>query len=162
MDQTPAATAGGTREQLLAEALEGLDAMVCRHWRQGAAAHLERRDLSSAQLHLLMVLQELGPQTVGQLAERLRVSLPSASLMVDRLEDHGLAARDRDAHDRRLVHVRLSEKGVAAARDAAGFRREVAGRVLSHFRREELVALLAVLDATERALAALAAEKEAG
>ena len=137
---------------LQAQAMEGLDRLACRQWRQGAAAHLDRSGLSLHQLHLLRSLQGVGPLTVGQLAERLQVSMPSASLMLDRLEEQGLTARTRDTGDRRLVHVQLTEKGEAEVRAAAGFKREVVGRVLSHFSQSELESLVTVLGAVERAL----------
>jgi DNA-binding MarR family transcriptional regulator len=132
--------------------MEGLDRLACRQWRQGATEHMDRRGLSHHQLHLLRSLQGVGPLTVGQLAERLQVSMPSASSMLDRLEEQGLTARTRDAEDRRLVHVQLTEKGEAEVRAAAGFKREVVGRVLAHFSQGELESLLTVLGAVERAL----------
>ncbi|MHB1523222.1 MAG: MarR family winged helix-turn-helix transcriptional regulator [Candidatus Dormibacteria bacterium] len=141
-----------SRSLLQEQAMEGLDRLACRQWRQGASAHMDRRGLSLHQLHLLRSLQGVGPLTVGQLAERLQVSMPSASLMLDRLEEQGLTARTRDAEDRRLVHVQLTEKGEAEVRAAAGFKREVVGRVLAHFSQGELQSLLTVLGAVERAL----------
>ncbi len=146
-------TAPTDSQRLLHErAMEGLDRLACRQWGQGAAAHLDRRGLSHHQIHLLRSLQGVGPLTVGQLAERLQVSMPSASLMLDRLEEQGLTARTRDAEDRRLVHVQLTEKGEAEVRVAAGFKREVVGRVLARFGQSELESLIAVLGAVERAL----------
>jgi DNA-binding MarR family transcriptional regulator len=84
--------------------------------------------------------------------------MPSASLMLDRLEEQGLTARTRDAEDRRLVHVQLTEKGEAEVRAAAGFKREVVGRVLARFTQPELESLLTVLGAVERALDELLAD----
>ena len=150
-------TASPAGNEQLDLALKTLDRIACRHWRHGAAGHLERPGISLPQLHLLMLLQGAGPLTVGQLAERLQVSMPSASLMVDRLEEHGLDARTRDADDRRLVHVKLTTKGEDEARDAAGFKREVASTVLARFTPAELQDLLRVLAATERVLDELAA-----
>lgn len=146
------------RQRLLEAALDQLDRLAEGHWRPGAIAQLERKGCSPAQLHFLMVLREMGPQTVGQLAETLRVSLPSASLMVDRLEEHSLAERRRDDQDRRLVHVALTRKGREAAQDATGFRRAKAMKVLSQFSQEELEAMLTVLAAAERVLSRASAQ----
>lgn len=140
------------RSELVEEALGALERTASRHWRMGPGAHAARRDLSLSQMHMLILLRELGPRTVGQLAERLHVSLPSASAMVHRLQANGLVVRSHDESDRRLVHVRLSARGESEAEEAAGMKREAARRVLSQFETRELDALLQVLGAAERVL----------
>lgn len=51
-----------------------------------------------------------GEMLVGELAERLLLRPHSASELAARLESQGLAARTNDAADRRLVHLRLTER----------------------------------------------------
>lgn len=58
------------------------------------------------------------PITVGELAQRLRLSPAAATALVDRLENVGHVRRDRDPGDRRRVTVRMSE---TAMRVAAAF-----------------------------------------
>ncbi len=72
-------------------------------------------ELSMAQVQVLMTLQRSGESTISDLAKQLKVSPPSASSMVDRLEDKGLLYRERSTADRRKVVVRLSEQAVAQA-----------------------------------------------
>jgi DNA-binding MarR family transcriptional regulator len=52
-----------------------------------------------------------GPATVGQVAEAMRLSQPTASQLVDRLVQAGLAEREEDSADRRRTFVRLNKKG---------------------------------------------------
>ncbi len=104
-------------------------------------------------MHLLMVLQERGPETVGRLAEMLDISPPSVSAALDRLEEHGLAVRRRDREDRRVVHAALSSRGRAAAEEACGFRRQKARHLVSQLDTHELEALLTVLQAVQRVAA---------
>jgi DNA-binding MarR family transcriptional regulator len=139
------------RESLVPQVVNTLDELVGRHWRQGPGARWARRDLSIAQMHLMMVLQEHGPATVGQLAEKLGISPPSVSSALDRLEEHGLAVRRRDRDDRRVVHAALSSRGRAAAEEACGFRRQKVRHLLEKFDANELEALLTVLKAVQRA-----------
>ena len=54
-----------------------------------------------------------GERTIGQLANGLGISYGWASRVVEELEQLGYVQRERDADDRRVVHVRL----VGAARD---------------------------------------------
>jgi DNA-binding MarR family transcriptional regulator len=148
--ETPAD--GTTCKQLRAEALTVLEETAARQWRQGPGGRWARRDLPVGQMHMLMVLHETGPTTVGKLAEALGISLPSASSALDRLEEHGLAVRKRDETDHRVVHAALSPEGTAAAEEASGYQRQTALQLLCGFDTEELQALLKVLAAVQRCL----------
>ncbi|HEY6539235.1 MAG TPA: MarR family transcriptional regulator [Candidatus Dormibacteraeota bacterium] len=149
------ATAAGPRtelELLQDQALATLESLIAHHWRQSPGGRWARRDLSVAQMHLLMVLREHGPATVGRLAEVLEISPPSVSAALDRLQEHGLALRRRDNDDRRVVHAALSSRGRAAAEEACGFRRQKVRHLVSQFSAGELEALLVVLGAVQRAV----------
>ena len=58
-----------------------------------------------------MVLSCVGRSTVGQLADTLSVSLPTASHLVDRLVHAGLTEREEDPTDRRRMLVQLTPGG---------------------------------------------------
>lgn len=150
-----------SREVLLEQALGNLEELMAHEWRQGPGARWARRDLSIAQMHLMMVLRENGPATVSRLAEDLGISPPSVSSALDRLEEHGLAVRRRDSEDRRVVHANLSSRGRAAAEEACGFRRQKVRHLVGHFDERELQALLTVLAAVRRGIAASSRHVEA-
>jgi DNA-binding MarR family transcriptional regulator len=79
------------------------------------------QNLSVAQIGLLYVLAHAGTANVRQISERLHISQPAASLLVDRLVRAELAERSDDPADRRRVIVRLTERGeVLMGRNAAG------------------------------------------
>ncbi|MGH7610695.1 MAG: MarR family winged helix-turn-helix transcriptional regulator [Candidatus Dormibacteria bacterium] len=141
---------GPTRERLLDQAQGALDDLISQHWRQGPGSFFARHDLTGHQVHLLMLLQERGPATAGQLAETLGISPPSISSALDRLEEHGLAVRERDLRDRRVVHAVLSRRGRSVAEEACGFKRQRMRWLLSQFDEGELRALLTVLEAVRR------------
>ena len=48
---------------------------------------------------------------IGELGKNARVKSSTMTDMVDRMEDEGMAERVRDQNDRRLVKVRLTDKG---------------------------------------------------
>jgi len=77
-----------------------------------------------AQLQLAIELAHDGPATVSELAHRLGVSAPAASLLVDRMSEHGLVERTRDTEDRRVVWVRLTPAAQAIADALLGAWRE--------------------------------------
>jgi DNA-binding MarR family transcriptional regulator len=53
---------------------------------------------------------------MGDLARRVGVSEKTTTGLIDRLERDGLVARERDARDRRVVHVRLTPRGATVHR----------------------------------------------
>ena len=83
-----------------------------------AAIHLLRRvrrtdpktGVSAAQLSALSVLMG-GPRTLGELAAAEQVRPPTMTKLVQELEREGLAARERDVDDARVVRVRSTAKG---------------------------------------------------
>ena len=64
--------------------------------------------ISPAQVKALVHLFEYGPQTMGDLAEGLKITTPSATGLVNPLAEMGFVVRDRDQEDRRVVRVSLS------------------------------------------------------
>lgn len=80
-------------------------------------AAASRLDLNRTDLRCVDILGVSGRVTAGQLAERMHLTTGAVTIMLDRLERGGLARRIRDEHDRRRVHVELTEE--AQARIAA-------------------------------------------
>ncbi len=121
--------------------------------RQGIAPVWLEVDLSMAQVRTLMVLSCEGQSTIGQLAETLRVSLPTASHLVDRLVHADLAERAEDPADRRRMLVRLTPRG----EDLAGRLRQGNQKLyrlwLSELSDDDLAALYQGLQALVRVMA---------
>jgi DNA-binding MarR family transcriptional regulator len=69
-------------------------------------------ELSVAQMHLIRMIRDRTEITITELADRLGVSPPSASVMVDRLVDKGILDRKQSREDRRKVLVRISPEAV--------------------------------------------------
>jgi DNA-binding MarR family transcriptional regulator len=78
--------------------------------------------LTTSQLMTLLILQnkEDTPLSVGKLAERLSVSFPSASGIIDRLYKEKFVERKRSSEDRRLVLVELTDAGKATVAKLIG------------------------------------------
>lgn len=68
-------------------------------------------DLSMGQLKALVALATVGNMNVGELADWLKTSKPSASILVDRLVQHGYVERMEDQDDRRRTLVSLTTSG---------------------------------------------------
>jgi DNA-binding MarR family transcriptional regulator len=70
--------------------------------------------LGDRHISTLVSLAVAGPATVSELAERLRMSVAHASLVVGELASAGLIVRDHDERDRRRIIVSLSEEAKPA------------------------------------------------
>jgi DNA-binding MarR family transcriptional regulator len=68
-------------------------------------------DLTASRLSALATIEDCGPITLGELAALEYVQPPSMTRIVARLEEHGLAEREVDPHDRRIARVRITDVG---------------------------------------------------
>jgi DNA-binding MarR family transcriptional regulator len=74
-------------------------------------------DLNLSQTKLLHRLETAGRElSLGEAAESVGITLPTASRLVDDLVHRGLIQRHEDPNDRRLKRVGLTESGRAALR----------------------------------------------
>jgi DNA-binding MarR family transcriptional regulator len=69
------------------------------------------------QMGALRHLVKNGPLTMNELAARMDISPSSATQLVDRLVHHGLAVRNPDPDDRRVLRVDVSGPAKEAVRD---------------------------------------------
>lgn len=79
------------------------------------ARHLRATaDISPSQYNLLRILRGAGKQgrTMGEIAERMLNRDPDVTRLADRLVARGLARRERDGLDRRVVRLFISRAGL--------------------------------------------------
>ena len=69
--------------------------------------------------HALMDLAEDGPLSHGELAARLKLQKSTVSRLVRQLEKRNWVAREVSREDNRVILVRLTRKGLAAAKRLA-------------------------------------------
>ncbi|MBD3403537.1 MarR family transcriptional regulator [candidate division GN15 bacterium] len=74
--------------------------------------------ITGPQLVCLLAVVDEGPITATRIAERVFLSASTVVGILDRLEEHGLVQRERDAQDRRLVNITATGGGLELARKA--------------------------------------------
>lgn len=83
-----------------------------------------RHDLHSTDFQALVHVMDAegrgNPLTPGELGQALSLSSGATTAVIDRLERAGHVRRDRDPSDRRKVHLRWAEHGMAVAQDFFG------------------------------------------
>lgn len=72
----------------------------------------DRENLTVTQLRLLGHLHDQGGLSNAELADRLYVTRPSVSALLERLERGGFIRREVSPHDRRGIQIWLEPKGV--------------------------------------------------
>ena len=102
-------------------------------------------ELTGPQLTVLKVLEGLGDISLSELSERIRAQNSTVTGIIDRMEREGLVVRARSTEDRRVVHIRLTEKGARIARDIAVEPMEVFRGALESLSAGEVRDLLRIL-----------------
>lgn len=75
--------------------------------------------MSDGQFAVLAALWVHGPHTLGELADRERVSAPSMNRTVNCLQDSGYVERSADENDGRKVVISLTDEGRAVVDETA-------------------------------------------
>jgi DNA-binding MarR family transcriptional regulator len=70
--------------------------------------------ITPTQYNVLRILRGAGSTGLcrNEIRERLVSQVPDVTRLLDRLEESGLAARERDSVDRRLVNTRITRSGL--------------------------------------------------
>lgn len=119
-------------------------------------------DMSTPQLKALLIIASNGRMRMRELARRLGGSFSNATVLTDRLVDRGLVERLADPHDRRVVLVRVSEKGEMVVERLVTSWRTLSETLLERLGDEDLAALTRGLRALVLASRPEAVEEEAG
>ena len=121
-----------------------------------ALRHAAREDpasgLSAARLSALSVLVFGGPRTLGELAAAEQVRPPTMTGIVQGLERAGLARREPDPDDRRVVRVHATAKGKRVLQQARKRRIASLAERLSQLDRREVATVREAAELVERAL----------
>jgi DNA-binding MarR family transcriptional regulator len=153
-------TTGAGRAEVSA-AVEAVSGWIDRR-RRAMVKDMHACGQSPAQLHVLGLLNEIGPTTVSHIAMQLGVTPPSASSIVDRMVDSGLVERHRSEEDRRVVTVSLAAPGREALQTSVGGRRGMLERVLSQLSDDELRDTVRLIGRLEEAIHQAMAPTPAG
>jgi DNA-binding MarR family transcriptional regulator len=121
-----------------------------------ALRHARREDaasgLTAARLSALSVLVFGGPRTLGELAAAEQVRPPTITGIVRGLEQDGLARRDSDRRDARVVRVHATAKGKRVLQQARRRRIDALAERLSSLGAEEIAIVKEAADLVDGAL----------
>jgi len=101
--------------------------------------------LTARQMAAVIHLGAGGPRTMSQFADGMNVSRASASEMIERLDEKGMVARERNHADRREIRVHLSQSAERMVQATLLQRQQDVRAVLARHSDVPPAALLALL-----------------
>ncbi|GLY00541.1 MULTISPECIES: MarR family transcriptional regulator [Actinoplanes] len=111
-------TETGERQRLRTELVDLLNAYSSEAQHIGHA-FAGRHRLHATDMHALLAVMHAErrgePLTPGRLGEQIGLSSGATTALIDRLERGGHLRRSRESADRRVVHLRYGEAGMALA-----------------------------------------------
>ena len=130
-----------TSDGLCSDIQAAIGALVSQQ-RPGLSHEVVQLDVPIGQMKTLFILWTAGkPQTMGQLAHALGVSLGSVTGLIDGLVQRGLVLREEDPADRRQKLARLTSTAATRLRRMEHERSLIAGRLLRRMQLDDLRAL---------------------
>jgi DNA-binding MarR family transcriptional regulator len=106
---------------------------------------LKPLELSAQQIGVMRLLASGRAHTPYELSRELSYDSGSMTRMLDRLERKGFVARERSVSDRRIVELKLTQRGASAAVQIPAIVAQVLNEQLHGFTRAELELLTALL-----------------
>lgn len=102
-------------------------------------------EVNLSEYRVLVLLDDLGPQRLIDVAAALDVTSTTATRLADRLVKHGMVDRVRHSADRREIYLKIGGEGRRLVRGMAKRRRRFVSSVLAEFSPADQEAALRVL-----------------
>jgi DNA-binding MarR family transcriptional regulator len=123
-------------------------------FRCAGTGRLVKAGVSMTHMHVMWLLEHHGDVPMSRMADLLDVSFSNATGIVDRMEERGLVERVRVPDDRRVVLVRITERGIRAIEETEAFKQDRLQAILSHLDDAQVTRLAAGLDDIRTAVVA--------
>src|SRR5580700_6941940 len=114
--------------------------------------------LTGPQLTVMKLLENLGDLSLSSLSERIQAQNSTVTGIIDRMEREGLVRRERSTADRRVIFIRLSDKGQKLARQIAVEPMEIFRGALLDLGRDDVKDLVRILGRIEKRVRARVGE----
>jgi len=78
-----------------------------------------KEDIAPPHFQIMKLLEEAGTLHVAEIGERLQIARPQMTHLIDRLVELDIVERETNEEDRRMLNIRLKDKGksIVKARD---------------------------------------------
>ncbi len=107
---------------------------------------LDDFNISPPQFIALQVLTQKGEMTIGELSAELYLACSTVTDLIDRMEKNVLVERYRDKNDRRIVRIKVLEKGHRLINEVIAARQVYLAQVLEDLDSEDQKRLIDALN----------------
>ncbi|MDO8536459.1 MAG: MarR family transcriptional regulator [Candidatus Omnitrophota bacterium] len=128
-----------------AEKIEDVMPTVMKGFAKMQTNELFKGKITLPQFFVLSHLDKQRESKMNELAKFMEVTTAAATGIVDRLVRYGYIARVYDPKDRRVINVRLTQKGSDLVKKIGRQRREVTSEVFGKISKEERENYLAIM-----------------
>jgi DNA-binding MarR family transcriptional regulator len=84
---------------------------IAKYLNEYTKDHLKCYNLTIGRFHVLRVIIESQPVSMGEIHEELHMANSTVTVIVDYLHEAGLVKRKRDTEDRRVVLLEITDEG---------------------------------------------------
>ncbi|MGI6007727.1 MAG: MarR family winged helix-turn-helix transcriptional regulator [Ruminococcus sp.] len=105
----------------------------------------EFRDITNNDMHIIEAVGIDEPQNMSSIAKKMSVTMGTLTISMNNLVKKGYVSRERSEKDRRVVYIRLTEKGVRAYHHHAAFHRAMIEAVVKGMDEKEKQVLVTAL-----------------
>jgi len=102
--------------------------------------------LSILQLHTLIFLKKNSLVHMTDIAQNFHIEMPTATSLLNKLVTLKLVRRTADKKDRRIVHIKLTQKGEEVLQEAKEQHNKKITRMLSYLSEDDKKKLLVILE----------------
>lgn len=102
---------GGVRLSTQAEVIERLLREISLVITKKGRDILSNFEITPPQFHALLALKETGELTMGELCQAMYLACSTVTDLTERMQQKGYVTRTKDPNDRRVMKVRLEDRG---------------------------------------------------
>ncbi|MHB0886413.1 MAG: MarR family winged helix-turn-helix transcriptional regulator [Bacillota bacterium] len=107
---------------------------------------LQDFEVTPPQFNALLALDHHGQLTMGELCDHLYLACSTATDLVDRMERNSLIERERDPNDRRVIRLKIKDRGRQIIAEVLAARRKYLAQVMETVGDEEKGRLIHALE----------------
>ena len=106
-------------------------------------------EMTVKQINYLKIIDSCDNMTFSRLAEKTKITKPSVTDLINKLEGFGCVYKEKSAEDGRVSYIRLTEKGINIARHENTALTNLIDRMMKSLSKEEVNKLIEIFNSVE-------------